>query len=125
MRLARRMRAERSDHGLTLTQLSVLATIERYGAMTVGDLASHERVRPPSMTRTVSSLLDAGLVSRTPSPTDARAQIVDVTDRARTLLGADRARRAAWLADRLADLDDDERQALAGALPVLERLATS
>ncbi|MCW2613476.1 MAG: transcriptional regulator, MarR family, partial [Frankiales bacterium] len=51
MRLARRMRAERADTSLTLSQLAALATLERHGAMTPRELAAAERVQPPSMTR--------------------------------------------------------------------------
>lgn len=125
MRLARRMRAEKGDHGLTLTQLSVLATLARHGAMTPGALAAHERVRPPSMTRTVASLVDAGMCQRSADPSDGRQVIVELTAAARDLLRADRARRRAWLADRLADLTPDERAALATAAPLLDRLAGS
>jgi DNA-binding MarR family transcriptional regulator len=93
--------------------------------MTPGELAAHERVRPPSMTRTVASLVDTGLCSRTPDPTDGRQVIVGLTDRAVDLLRADRARRRAWLATRLADLSPQERAALAAAAPILDRLAGS
>ena len=41
MRLARRLRAERADHGLTLSQLSVLTGLQRHGSMTPGELAAH------------------------------------------------------------------------------------
>lgn len=123
MRLARRLRAEKADHALTLTQTSVLATLLRHGPMTPGELAQHERVRPPSMTRTVASLSDAGLVSRTPDPDDGRQVIVDVTPRARELVSADRARRRAWLAARLAELDPAERAVLAEASSILARVA--
>src|SRR4249920_160216 len=57
MRLARRLRFERDpENDLTLSQLAVLGTLNRHGAMTIGDLAAHEKVRPPSMTRVVSCL---------------------------------------------------------------------
>jgi DNA-binding MarR family transcriptional regulator len=125
MRLARRMRAERADHGLTLTQLSVLATLSRHGPMTPGELAAHERVRPPSMTRTVASLVGAGMCSRAPDPDDGRQVIVDLTPEGRDLLRADRARRRAWLGSRLAELTPQERATLTDAAPLLDRLAGS
>src|SRR5215203_2597228 len=124
MRLSRRLRAERAEVGLTLTQLSALAALERHGPTTPGHLASIERVRPPSMTRVLNGLGDEGLVARTAHPTDGRQVVVAVTDEARTRLRADRRRREAWLAQRLATLDVDERRALRAVVPILEELVS-
>jgi DNA-binding MarR family transcriptional regulator len=123
MRLARRMRAERAETSLSLTQLAALATLERHGPLTPGELAAHERVQPPSMTRVVASLQDAGLVRRRPHPTDGRQVLLEVAPPAVTLLHEDRRRREAWLAQRLRELDDDDRAVLRRAAAVLDRLA--
>jgi len=123
MRLARRLRAQRSDLSLTLTQLAALATLERHGPLTPGELAEHEKVQPPSMTRVLGVLEDRALVRREPHPTDRRQQVVTITPQAVAMLRHDRRRRDAWLARRLADLAPDERAALRAAAPVLERLA--
>ena len=122
MRLARRLRAERAEVGLTLTQLSALAALERHGPTTPGHLAAIERVRPPSMTRVLNGLADEGLVSRSAHPTDGRQVVVEVTDAARERLREDRRRREAWLATRLAALTPDERRALRAVVPILEDL---
>jgi DNA-binding MarR family transcriptional regulator len=124
MRLSRRMRQERSST-LSPTQIAVLATLERHGPMTLGEIAAHERVQPPSMTRVISHLADAGLVARSPHPTDGRQVIADVTEAGRALLEADRRRRDEWLAERLAELSDVEITALRRAAPILEELAGS
>ena len=123
MRLARRMRAERPDSSLTITQLAALATLERHGPLTPGELAALERVQPPSMTRVVTALHEAGLVDRSPHPSDRRQALLQVTAAGVALLREDRRRREAWLAQRLAELGDDERALLRAAAPVLERLA--
>jgi DNA-binding MarR family transcriptional regulator len=123
MRLARRLRAERAETGLTLTQLSTLAALERHGPSTPGVLAELEKVQPPSMTRVVTSLARRGLVRRTPHPTDGRQVVVSATDAARDLLRADRRRREEWLSRQLADMTADERDALRAVAPLLERLA--
>lgn len=123
MRLARRMRAERAQTSLTLSQLAALATLERHGALTPGELAAHERVQPPSMTRIVTTLQDAGLVVRNPHPSDGRQAVLTVTPAATALLREDRRRRDAWLAQRLEELDDDDRAVLRAAAGVLDRLA--
>ncbi len=125
MRLARRLRHERAETALTLTQLSALSAIDRHGAMTPGELAAHERVQPPSMTRVLAVLEERGLVSRIPHPTDGRQSIVSATDAARALLREDRRRREAWLVGRLAELTEAERAALRAVAPILDRLAQS
>lgn len=125
MRLARRLRSERSDHGLTLTQLTTLSTLERCGPLTPGELADHERVQPPSMTRTIASLEAAGMVTRTPHATDRRQHLVTATPAAAALLHEDRRRRDAWLSLRLADLTVAERELLRAVSPLLDRLAAS
>ena len=124
MRLARRLRAERAETGLTLTQLATLATLERLGPTTPGALAAHEKVQPPSMTRVIAGLEAAGLVRRAPHATDGRQVVVTVTAPALELLRADRRRREAWLARRLAELTAAERATLSEAAVILDRLAT-
>src|SRR6185312_1988745 len=79
MRLARRLRAERPETDLTLSQLAALASVDRHGPLTLGALASHERVQPPSMTRIVGVLADRGLVTRVPHQTDGRQVMVATT----------------------------------------------
>src|SRR3954451_18288827 len=124
MRLARRLRNQRSDElGLPLAQLSALATLDRSGPMSPGELAVCEDGSAPSMTRVLAALVDAGLVARASHPTDGRQQVVSVTAEAHELLEADRRRRDAWLAQRLGDLTDVERRALLAAAPVLAKLA--
>jgi DNA-binding MarR family transcriptional regulator len=125
MRLARRLRAERGDHGLTLTQLACLATLHRHGAMTPSDLAAHEKVQPPSMTRTINGLAERGLVHRAPDPTDGRQVVVSLTDDGRDLLATDRAQREQWLTQRLVELTPEDRDTLARANAILDRLAGS
>jgi len=123
MRLARRLRAERSDPDLSLTQISTLGTLDRYGPLSPGELAEHERVQPPSMTRTVASLVERGLVTRSPHPLDRRQVVVSLTSEARRILKEDRRWRDAWLSKRLEELDVSDRMLLAAAAPILERLA--
>lgn len=125
MRLARRLRNEREDTSLTLTQLSTLGTLRRCGPVPLGELAAAERVRPPSMTRVVSDLEDRGLVVREPAARDRRLVIVRLAAEGEALLAADRERRNAWLNQRLRELTAEERDVLRQAVPVLEKLAGS
>jgi DNA-binding MarR family transcriptional regulator len=125
MRLARRLRRMRADNALSLGQLAALGTLDRHGPMTPGELAEHERVQPPSMTRIVKDLEAAGLVERTAHPTDGRQVVVTVTAAGSALLREDRREREAWLAQRLRDLTPAEREALRAAADVLDRLGRS
>lgn len=123
MRLSRRLRAERSDAGLTLTQIATLGTLDRHGPLTPRELAEHEKVQPPSMTRVLAHLEELGLIDRTPHESDGRQHLVSLTGSAQSLLKEDRRRREAWLAQRLAELTSSERDLLRAAAPLLERLS--
>ena len=126
MRLARRLRNERDpQNSLGVGAISVLGVLLREGESTVGQLAAHERVQPPSMTRTVSWLVDAGYAVRRPSETDGRSTLVAISERGRETLLADRRRRDAWLARQLKDLTAEERDLLRQVAPLIERLASS
>lgn len=125
MRLARRLRLERSGDDRTLNQLAVLGTLDRRGPLALGELAGLEKVKPPSMSRTVDGLEEAGLVTRRPHDRDGRQVVIELTPAARTVLADDRRRRDAWLAQRLDVLDPDERELLRQVVPLLERLAGS
>jgi DNA-binding MarR family transcriptional regulator len=123
MRLGRRLRHERTDATLSLTQLATLATLYRHGPLTPRELAERERVQPPSMTRVLAALEERGLVDRVRHPTDGRQVLVSVTETARKMLTDDRRRREAWLTKRLGELTSEERETLHAAAPLLERLA--
>jgi DNA-binding MarR family transcriptional regulator len=125
MRLARRLRAQRADTMLTLSQLAALSTLDRHGALSPGELAAHEKISPPSMTRLLGVLESGGLVVRTAHPTDRRQVLLAVSAEGRALLKEDRRRRDVWLAQRLQDLDPDELQVLQRAAGILDRIAGS
>ena len=122
-RLARLLR-QQAESGLTPSQLSVLATIELRGPLTLGALADHERVAPPSITKVVGKLEDQGLVRRQLHQTDRRVALVSMTEQGVALLAESRQRKNAWLASRLAQLDGEQRARLAGALDVLDAITT-
>ena len=123
MRLARRLRNQRTDDSLSLSQIAALGTLVRHGPLTPSELAAHERVQPPSMTRLVAKLEDAGLVTRTDHPTDGRQVLVAISPTGLELIKADRRRRDAWLAQRLRDLPPEDRDVLHRAAEILGRIA--
>lgn len=122
MRLARRMRRQRTDNSLTLTQLSALATLDRHGALTPRELAEHEQVQPPSMTKVLAVLAERALVTIEDHPDDGRQKLVVVTAQAHEMLEADRRAKDEWLALRMASLSGTEIAALRAAVPVLQKL---
>ena len=128
-RLARRLRAERLtkglEPGLSDTQLAALAALERHPEMTPGELADHEKVQPPSMTRVITVLEDLGLVMRAPHATDRRQVVLTVTGHGREVVQQSRKLREAWLAKRLRELTPQERATLRAAAPILEKLSQS
>lgn len=122
-RLSRRLRTQRDPRNeLSVGQISVLATLFREGSCTIGELAAGERVQPPSMTRIVTDLEEAGYVVRTPHAVDRRQVVVSLAPKGEETLLADRRRRDAWLAQRIKQLTPEERDILRQAAPVLERL---
>jgi DNA-binding MarR family transcriptional regulator len=128
-RLARRLRAERYtaglEPGLSDTQLAALATLERRGEMTPGELADHEKVQPPSMTRVIAVLEERGLVRRAPHATDRRQVVLTATPQGQAVVEQSRQLREAWLALQLQELSEQEIAALRAAAPVLEKLSQS
>ena len=121
-RLARILRRE-ADTGLSPSQLSALATVEIHGPMTLGALAEHENVAPPSITKVVNILETQGLVGREAAANDRRVAMVSITRAGHRLLDESRRRKNQWLAERLAELDPDQRARLAAAMDVFEILS--
>jgi DNA-binding MarR family transcriptional regulator len=107
----------------SFAQLSAMFVIEKWGPIRIGDLAQRERVAAPSMTRTLSGLVTAGWVQRVPDPEDGRSSMVSLTDVGRRLIDGVRKERTAFLVRGMAELGDEQRTLLRGAVPVLEQLA--
>jgi DNA-binding MarR family transcriptional regulator len=125
VRLNRRLRGQRADQSVTLTQLAALSTLKVHGLLTPGELAAHEKVQPPSMTRVLAALEERGLIVRRPHPTDGRQALVELTDTGRNLLAQEVRMREAWLSQRLAELSPDERELLSAASALIDRLVAS
>jgi len=124
MRFSRRLRNQRVDASVTLTHLAALSTLKRHGPMSPGELAAHERVQPPSMTRVVVALEGMGLVTRTPHPTDGRQVVIGLTPAADELLAGEARVREAWLSGQLEQLTAEERAVLQDAAVIIDKLAS-
>lgn len=125
VRLARRLRAERAPDGLSPNKLGVLARLHRDGPATPGDIAAAEFQQPQTLTRVFAELERDGLVLRQRDERDRRQSMLAITGVGRAALERDAARRDAWLAAALSGLTLAERQLLAIAAGLMERLADS
>jgi DNA-binding MarR family transcriptional regulator len=123
LRLTRIIRNQRVDMSVTLTQLSAMGTLRKQGPMSAGELASCERVQPPSMTKVLANLEERGLVRRESHPNDRRQAIMSITEAGIALLESERRSRDAWLSQRLAQLTPEERAVIRNAVPVFDKLA--
>jgi DNA-binding MarR family transcriptional regulator len=124
VRTARRLRQEAATEasGLTPTSTAALATIDRFGPLTPSELAEIERVKRPTVTRTLGCLEREGLVERTADPADGRSSLVSVNAAGRERLRRLRGRKNAYLARRMRDLSADEVETLERAAEILERM---
>jgi len=120
MRVSRRVRFESAGE-LAPHHFSVLAQLKD-APTTLGDLADREQVRAPSMTRTVASLVEAELVTRTADPRDGRVALIALTEAGAAMLASERAKRDAWMTARLEGLTSAEQDTLRGATDILERV---
>ncbi|HEY3491468.1 MAG TPA: MarR family transcriptional regulator [Solirubrobacterales bacterium] len=124
VRTARRLRQEAAAEtsGLTPTSVAALATIERHGPLTPSEIAAIERVKRPTVTKTLGCLEREGLIDRAPDPADGRSSLVSVNGAGRERLRRLRGRKNAYLARRMKELTDEEVETLERAAEILERM---
>ena len=121
-RLARRMRTQRAVDSMSDGQFAVLAGLSVHGAHTLTELADRERVSSPAMNRTVNCLQDAGYITRSADEHDGRKVVIDLTDDGRAVVDETARRRDAWVEGALAELEPDERETLAWAAEIMQRM---
>jgi DNA-binding MarR family transcriptional regulator len=122
LRVGRELRREARAVGISPEQVSLLVAIKHTPGIGIRDLAAHERISAPALTKHVDRLERDGLVVRTPSPDDRRRIGLALTEEGQRVLRRVRSRRTAWLATRLRGLDADELAAVEAAIEPLSRL---
>jgi DNA-binding MarR family transcriptional regulator len=120
-RLHRRLRQE-SLGGLSPAQASALGSVRRHGNPTLGELAAMEQVQPPTMTKIVAGLAEAGMVTRVADANDRRSARVHLTSAGERTLERIRTRKNAFLVRRLEQLNDDEQRQATDLVALLEHL---
>lgn len=121
-RLARRLRTQRAVDSMSDGQFAVLAGLFVHGAHTLTELADRERVSSPAMNRTVNCLQDAGYISRSADQSDGRKVVIDLTDDGRAVVDETARRRDAWVEEVLAEIEPEEREILAKAAAIMQRI---
>lgn len=122
LRLARELRKETEQLGVTARQATFLWLVKRSPGLSLAELAAEEGISPPAMSGHVDRLERAGLLTRERSPDDRRRVGLRLTEDGERLMRRIRARRTTWLAARLQTLDADELESIETALPALLRL---
>ena len=117
-----RLATQRIRLPLPWAQARLLSTIEDQGAARISDLAALDHCSQPTMTMQVRRLEDAGLVTRTTDPDDARAVLIRITPKGSRTLTRVRAERGGVIDPYLARLEPEDRETLASAVLVLRRL---
>ncbi len=120
-RLNRKLR-QQALAGLSPAQASALGTVNRLANPTLGELAAAEQVQPPTVTRLVTSLENAGLVARETDGLDRRVVRVRITGEGRRNLQRIRTLKNAYLTRRLAALDPAEKELAETLTALLEHL---
>lgn len=122
-RLVRSLRQDVPSGALGAGAVSALTTLARCGPVRASALAEAEGLSAAGITRILNRLESDGLIVRSPDPDDGRALMVSLTAGGSRLIGEGNEVKLAALRRRLGTLSDEQRTALAGAVPVLERLA--
>jgi DNA-binding MarR family transcriptional regulator len=126
LKVARELRRESHALGVTGGQVSLLFQIQQNRGIGVRDLAALERISPASMSSHVDRLERAGLILRTPDPSDRRRQGLSLSGEGERVLRSVKSRRTAWLAARLQQLTPEELVAVDAAVePLLTLLEES
>ena len=118
----RRVRKQDADTGEGPARLSALSVLVFGGPKTLGELATAEQVKPPTMSRIVAGLARSRLIQITADPEDARRMRIRATSKGTRLLQKGRQLRIEYLASHLDALSPEELAKLGEAVEILKRL---
>jgi DNA-binding MarR family transcriptional regulator len=120
--LVRRTRAAAASHELSLTESAVMARLAREGPATTAELARAESMKPQSMGATIAALEEMGIVERKPHPTDGRQVNIELTAKGAAVRKSAGDAKRTWLAQAIAQLDEEDRDTLFKAGEIIKRL---
>lgn len=122
LRLARELRKETEQLGVTTSQVTLLWLVKRNPGLSLAELAAEEGISPPALSGHIDRLERAELIERVRSSEDRRRVGLRLTEDGERLLRRVRARRTTWLAGRIGALEPAEIEAIETAVPALMRL---
>ncbi len=123
-RLLRRLRTEHPPDARSFAQMGVIMRLFHHGPATLSSLAAADGITPQSTARTVGELVDDGMVTRKPDPSDGRQILLSLSEEGMQLVGDFQSQRDGWLAvAMLARLSPEEREMLRVAARLLDRLS--
>ena len=121
--LIRRVRAAAASHDISLTAAAVMSRLAKDGPATTAELARAEGMKPQSMGTTIASLEEMGMVERKAHPTDGRQVNIELTAKGAAVRKSAKDARRTWLAQAIAQLDEEDRETLFKAGEIIQRLA--
>jgi DNA-binding MarR family transcriptional regulator len=121
-RLTRRLRTLELPQGMTPERLSALSVIEKRGPISVTALADTEMVRPATMSRMITALVDEGLAKRGDDKNDGRGVLISVTPKGRRAYQRAQEQRLSRFAEILDSLTDEQVGAMRNLSEALDRL---
>ena len=123
--MPRVMRTIGSAHqwsGLTMSPVHFrLLGILAHHPCNLSELAVQQAVSLPTMSNSISVLVERGWVNRVPSQDDRRQVLLELTPDGRAVLGRMRSEAEARVAELLDDLSPDDLKSLSAGLVILER----
>jgi DNA-binding MarR family transcriptional regulator len=122
LRLARELRKETQQFGVTARQVTLLALVDHNPGLTLRALADAEAISAPALSGQIDRLEDAGLLVRVRSDVDRRRVGLELTAAGTHLLHSVREQRTVWLAERLSDLEPEALRAIEAAVVPLCQL---
>jgi DNA-binding MarR family transcriptional regulator len=121
--LVRRVRAAAASQELSLTESAVMSRLAKHGPATTADLARAEAMKPQSMGATIAALEEMGMVERQPHPSDGRQVNIELTAKGAAVRNSAKDAKRTWLAQAIAQLDEQDRETLFKAGDIIKRLA--
>jgi DNA-binding MarR family transcriptional regulator len=122
LRVARELRKETEQFGVTARQVTLLWLVKRSPGLTLRALADAEAISAPALSGHVDRLERAGLLVRVRSAVDRRRVGLELTPKGERLLRSVRERRTAWLAERLSALEPEALRTIEAAIEPLREL---
>ena len=121
-RLTRQLRTIELPHGMTPERLSALSVIDKRGPISITALAENEMVRPATMSRMITALVEEGLVKRGDDKNDGRGVLVTTTSKGRRAFQRAQEQRLQHFAEVLDSLSGEQLSAMRNLTSALERL---